>query len=136
MNKKTVESYITLFKTSGLKTLSIKTDEFELSMSAEDSGQSMPVPKVVQTPTEAPPKPSESDIIKAPIVGIFYISPGPSEPPFVRAGQKVKKGDPIGIIEAMKVMNEVVATKDGIVEGIFVKDKDYVEYNQPLIEIV
>jgi len=81
-------------------------------------------------------KPTGQDIVKAPIVGIFYTSPGPGEAPFVRAGQKIKKGDPIGIIEAMKVMNEIVATKDGIVQTIFVKDKDYVEYNQPLIEIV
>lgn len=134
MNKKTIESYIELFKASGLGSLTIKTAELEISMSAASG-----TPSVMQAPVEAPnvvSKKTSEDIVKAPIVGIFYTSPGPSEAPFVRTGQKVKKGDPIGIIEAMKVMNEIVATKDGIVQTIFVKDKDYVEYNQPLIEIV
>jgi acetyl-CoA carboxylase biotin carboxyl carrier protein len=132
MNKKTIESYIELFKASGLSSLSIKTAEFEISMSQQGLSVSPPVQDVLQVA----PKPSSQDIVKAPIVGIFYTSPGPGEAPFVRTGQKVKKGDPIGIIEAMKVMNEIVATKDGIVQTIFVKDKDYVEYDQPLIEIV
>jgi acetyl-CoA carboxylase biotin carboxyl carrier protein len=134
MNKKTIESYIELFKASGLGSLTVKTAEFEISMGAAASSGSSKTPVVVEaTP---PPKPSSQDIVKAPIVGIFYASPGPGEPPFVRTGQKVKKGDPIGIIEAMKVMNEIVATKEGRVQAIFVKDKDYVEYDQPLIEIV
>jgi acetyl-CoA carboxylase biotin carboxyl carrier protein len=100
---------------------------------AASSGSSKSQGVIEATP---PPKSSSQDIVKAPIVGIFYASPGPGEPPFVRTGQKVKKGDPIGIIEAMKVMNEIVATKEGRVQAIFVKDKDYVEYDQPLIEIV
>ena len=134
MNKKTIESYIELFKASGLSSLSIKTADLEISMSAGSVPSFVPAPAVA---AQAPaPKPSSDDIVKAPLVGIFYSAPGPGEPPFVRTGQKVKKGDPIGIIEAMKVMNEIVATKDGLVKTIFVKDKDYVEYNQPLIEIV
>lgn len=133
MNKKTIESYIALFKASGLSSLSIKTADLEISMSAS-TGTYKPVEEV--KPVLTTHKPTGQDIVKAPIVGIFYTSPGPGEAPFVRAGQKIKKGDPIGIIEAMKVMNEIVATKDGIVQTIFVKDKDYVEYNQPLIEIV
>jgi len=134
MNKKTIESYIELFKASGLGSLTVKTAEFEISMgAAASSGSSKSQGVIEATP---PPKSSSQDIVKAPIVGIFYASPGPGEPPFVRTGQKVKKGDPIGIIEAMKVMNEIVATKEGRVQAIFVKDKDYVEYDQPLIEIV
>ncbi len=134
MNKKTIESYIELFKASGLSSLSIKTPDLEISMSAGSAPSFVPAPPAV---AQAPAlKPSSDDIVKAPLVGIFYNAPGPGEPPFVRTGQKVKKGDPIGIIEAMKVMNEIVATKDGLVKTIFVKDKDYVEYDQPLIEIV
>jgi acetyl-CoA carboxylase biotin carboxyl carrier protein len=135
MNKKTIESYIELFKASGLGSLSIKTAEFEISMGVSPSSSGVSKNPVI-VETTPPPKPSSQDIVKAPIVGIFYASPGPGEPPFVRTGQKIKKGDPIGIIEAMKVMNEIVATKEGRVQAIFVKDKDYVEYDQPLIEIV
>jgi acetyl-CoA carboxylase biotin carboxyl carrier protein len=134
MNKKTIESYIELFKASGLSSLSIKTADLEISMSAGSVPSFVPAPAVAAQALA--PKPSSDDIVKAPLVGIFYSAPGPGEPPFVRTSQKVKKGDPIGIIEAMKVMNEIVATKDGLVKTIFVKDKDYVEYNQPLIEIV
>jgi len=134
MNKKTIESYIELFKASGLSSLSIKTADLEISMSAGSVPSFVPAPAVAAI--SPAPKPSSDDIVKAPLVGIFYSAPGPGEPPFVRTGQKVKKGDPIGIIEAMKVMNEIVATKDGLVKTIFVKDKDYVEYDQPLIEIV
>lgn len=135
MNKKTIESYIELFKASGLGSLSIKTTEFEISMGVMPTSTSVSNTSVV-TEKSLPQKPSSHDIVKAPIVGIFYATPGPGELPFVRTGQKVKKGDPIGIIEAMKVMNEIVATKEGRVQTIFVKDKDYVEYDQPLIEIV
>lgn len=134
MNKKTIESYIELFKASGLGSLSIKTAEFEIAMSANHAPSVSP--HVAVEPPVKTSKPTSQDIVKAPIVGIFYTAPGPGEAPFVRTGQKVKKGDPIGIIEAMKVMNEIVATKDGLVQTIFVKDKDYVEYDQPLIEIV
>lgn len=71
--------------------------------------------------------------VKAPLVGTFYKAPSPEEEPFVKVGQKVSKGDVIGIIEAMKLMNEVVATQDGIVAEILVEDGTMVEYDQTLI---
>lgn len=136
MNKKTIESYIALFHASKLQSLSIKTETFEIAMEAPRSSEN-----VSFTQDEIPNSPvsedltSKNTIVKAPIVGVFYTAASPGEAPFVRVGQKVKAGDPIGIIEAMKVMNEIVAPKSGIVETIFVKDKAYIEYDQPLIEI-
>lgn len=73
--------------------------------------------------------------ILAPIVGTFYRAPSPDEKPFVEVGQSVKKGEVIGIIEAMKLMNEVVAGEDGIVEEILAEDQSFVEYNQVLIRM-
>lgn len=73
--------------------------------------------------------------VKAPLVGTFYQASAPGEAPFVTVGQKVNMGDVVGIIEAMKLMNEITAPKDGIVTAVLVEDGDMVEYNQVLIEI-
>ncbi|MGN0317414.1 MAG: acetyl-CoA carboxylase biotin carboxyl carrier protein [Lachnospira sp.] len=71
--------------------------------------------------------------IKAPLVGTFYKAPTPQDAPFVTVGQKVKKGDVIGIIEAMKLMNEVVAPCDGEVSEILAEDGKLVQFNQVLV---
>lgn len=73
--------------------------------------------------------------IKAPLVGVFYSAPSPDADPFVKEGQQIHKGDVIGIIEAMKLMNEVVADRDGVVEKIVVENGTPVEYDQPLMTI-
>lgn len=73
--------------------------------------------------------------VKAPFVGTFYRAASPEDKPFVMVGQEVKKGDVVGIIEAMKLMNEITATEDGVVESIEVEDGTMVEYNQNLVLI-
>lgn len=70
--------------------------------------------------------------VKSPLVGTFYSSPSPDEPPFVLVGQEVKEGDTLCIIEAMKVMNEIKAPCSGKVVRIMVQPGDMVEYNQLL----
>ena len=70
--------------------------------------------------------------VKSPLVGTFYSSPSPDEPPFVLAGQEVKEGDTLCIIEAMKVMNEIKAPCSGKVVRIMAQPGDMVEYNQVL----
>ena len=75
------------------------------------------------------------NIVKAPIVGTYYRSPSPDKPPFVKIGDKVKKGDVIMIIESMKLMNEVQSEFDGVVERILVTDGQAVEYDQPIMII-
>lgn len=73
--------------------------------------------------------------VKAPLVGTFYRAASPEDKPFVMIGQKVKKGDVVGIIEAMKLMNEITVPEDGIVEAIEVIDGEMVEYNENLVLI-
>ena len=73
--------------------------------------------------------------IDSPMVGIIYITPKPSSPPFVKKGQKVKKGDTICLIEAMKTFNEIKSDKDGLIQSILVKNGEAVEFGQPLFEI-
>ena len=70
--------------------------------------------------------------IKAPLVGTFYQAPGPDDQPYVKVGQQIKKGDVVGIIEAMKLMNEVVAPQDGVILSIDATDGNMVQYGQVL----
>ena len=78
---------------------------------------------------------SKGDIIKSPMVGTFYSRPSPEEPPFVIAGQEVKKGDTLCLIEVMKLFTAVECTTDGTVEMIFAEDGALVEFDQPLFSI-
>ena len=73
--------------------------------------------------------------VTSPIVGTAYLAPEPSAKKFVEVGQKVKKGQTIMIIEAMKTMNHVPSTENGTVSKIFVKDGEPVEFGQPLISV-
>ena len=78
---------------------------------------------------------SSMQSIDSPMVGIIYLTPKPSSPPFVKSGQKVKKGDTICLIEAMKTFNEIKSDKDGVVKSILIKNGEAVEFGQPLFEI-
>ncbi len=73
--------------------------------------------------------------IDSPMVGIIYLTPKPSSPPFVKKGQKIKKGDTICLIEAMKTFNEIKSDRDCIVKTVLVKNGEAVEFGQPLFEI-
>ena len=80
-------------------------------------------------------EPSNMESIDSPMVGIIYLTPKPSSPPFVKGGQKIKKGDTICLIEAMKTFNEIKSDKDGVVKSILIKNGEAVEFGQPLFEI-
>ena len=73
--------------------------------------------------------------IDSPMVGIIYLTPKPSSPPFAIKGQKIKKGDTICLIEAMKTFNEIKSDKDCTIKSIMVKNGEAVEFGQPLFEI-
>ena len=103
-----------------------------------------PVPAPVAAPVPAPaPAPAEEEpidlshttAVRAPMVGVFYAAPAPGAEPFVQVGSKVKKGDTLCVIEAMKVMNEVTAEQDGEIVDICVKDGDLVEYGCCLMKV-
>lgn len=99
-------------------------------------------PEMVAKKNNTPP-PDDADednhedgkVVKSPIVGTFYLTPGPNDEPFVKIGKQVKKGDVVCIVEAMKIMNEIECEFDGIVKAILVDKGELVEYGQPLIVI-
>ncbi len=78
---------------------------------------------------------STDKIVDSPLVGTFYNSSSPDSEPFVKVGDTVKKGQVLGIIEAMKLMNEIECEYDGVVEAILAGNEDVVEYGQPLFRI-
>ena len=77
----------------------------------------------------------EENIVKSPMVGTFYMKPAPNAKPYVEVGQKVKKGDVLCIIEAMKLMNEIESEFDGEIAEVLLKDGDMVEFGKPLFKI-
>lgn len=74
-------------------------------------------------------------IVKAPMIGTFYVAPAPNEPPFVSVGDHVAEGQTIGIIEAMKIMNEIASDREGIVVELLASDGQTVEYGSSLVRI-
>ena len=74
--------------------------------------------------------------IDSPMVGIIYLTPKPSSPPFAKKGQKIKKGDTICLIEAMKTFNEIKSDRDCTIKSVIVKNGEAVEFGQPLFEIL
>jgi acetyl-CoA carboxylase biotin carboxyl carrier protein len=76
----------------------------------------------------------KDDMVLAPISGVLYVAKAPGEPLFVTAGDSVKKGETICIIEAMKTMNEIVAPRNGTIESVLVSDSESVTANQPLFK--
>jgi acetyl-CoA carboxylase biotin carboxyl carrier protein len=103
--------------------------------------QQIPVIKnieITQEKVEVKPKEikTEGTVVTSPIVGTYYASPGPDAALFVTVGSKVKKGQVLCIIEAMKLMNEIESDVDGEIVEILVQNEQMVEYGQPLFRIV
>lgn len=78
---------------------------------------------------------ADGNVVKSPLVGTFYSAPSPEDAPFVQIGDAVKKGQVLGIVEAMKLMNEIESEYDGVVKDILVSDAGVVEYDQPMFVI-
>ena len=89
-------------------------------------------------PSENQNKINETDSIisiDSPMVGVIYLTPKPSSPPFAKIGQKIKKGDTICLIEAMKTFNEIKSDRNCIIKSVLIKNGEAVEFGQPLFEI-
>jgi acetyl-CoA carboxylase biotin carboxyl carrier protein len=74
-------------------------------------------------------------VVRAPMIGTFYVASAPNEPPFVQVGDVVEEGQTIGIIEAMKIMNEIAADRAGTVVEILAQNAQTVEYGSPLVRL-
>ena len=123
--------------------LTIKKEKKEVIVSATpqlcNAGEGVQVvtgtvPQSIEKTSEQKPQVTGNEM-KSPLVGTFYNAPSPDAEPFVKVGDKVKKGQTLGIIEAMKLMNEIECEYDGVVSEILVDNMDMVEYGQTLFII-
>ena len=93
----------------------------------------VPAPAAAVSPAAAPAPAGKC--ITAPLVGTFYAAPAPGEAPFVKAGDQVRKGQTVCVLEAMKMMSEVPAPADCIIEEVLVKDGELVGFDAPMFRI-
>ncbi|SAI72738.1 biotin carboxyl carrier protein of acetyl-CoA carboxylase [Bordetella ansorpii] len=149
MDLRKLKTLIDLVAESGIAELEITEGEGKvrivkfsqtLQPVAYHAPEAAPAPAAGAAPAAAPaapaaPAPVQGHVVKAPMVGTFYRSPNPGAAPFIDVGQSVKEGDPLCIIEAMKLLNEIEADKAGVIKEILVENGEPVEYGQPLFVI-
>jgi len=152
-----VKELLSQFDQSTLPELQLKKETFELyfnknTTSGLQSASSAPAsaPAANAAPTPAAPTPAvsatpdtvetakpvlEGKEVVSPLVGVVYLKPSPDKDNFKQIGDHVKKGDILCIVEAMKVMNEIVSDVDGELVEVLVESEQIVEYNQPLFRV-
>ncbi len=134
MNEAEIRKYAMLMQELGLTGLEVKENvgvvRLERAGTAAPAAAAPAEPAAVQAPA-----PSAGLVIRSPMVGVFYAAPTEDSEPFIKEGDRVKKGDTLCVIEAMKLMNEIPAEQDGVITGILVKNGQTVEYGTPLFQI-
>lgn len=113
----------------------LKEMQDELASAKESLSKAGEKPNVVKK-ASAVTGSKEGTYIKASMAGILYMQPKPGEKPYIEIGKRVKKGDTVALIEAMKMINEINAPSDGIIKEIFFQNEQFVEYDSPLILMV
>ena len=144
MNVEQIVELIQAVSASSIGELNYEEGNLEISLKKEEnktvltSGEpvSCVVPKqtvVSETKTERPA--ADEKVIKSPLVGTFYAAPAENAEPFIKVGDQVQEGKVLGIVEAMKLMNEIESEFDGVIDKILVENGETVEYGQPLFVV-
>lgn len=158
MDLRKIKKLIDLLESSDLSELEIKEGEETVRLSRTPQGMAAPQP-VAAPPQAAAPAPAppaqppaaasapadktddtagdtpDGHVVKAPMVGTFYAASSPDAEPFVKVGQKVSAGDTLGVIEAMKMFNQIEADKAGTIAAILVENGEALEFDQPMFVI-
>ena len=150
MNLKDIKELIEMLKESDITDLQIEKDEYKVRLKREKIMASFELPRVAQSaaapsampavaPAAQPAQTAQEEhdaqglvTVTAPLVGTFYASSTPESDPFVSVGDRVKKGQVICIVEAMKLMNEIESEVDGVLVKCLVDNSQPVEYGEPL----
>ena len=148
MDIRKVKKLIELLEESGIAEIEIHEGEESVRISRGGStaapqtvisappiAASAPMQASGTTETSSDDYSDEGEVITAPMVGIFYTSPSPDQPPFVNKGQNIKTGEVLCIIEAMKIMNEIESEVTGRITKVLGQDGQAVEYGQPLFVV-
>lgn len=121
------------FQRSSIQTMKLSTQEFTIELSRGGVPASA-APVAAAAPAMPAPAPeADGKVVTAPLVGTFYAAPAPEKPPFVRAGDRVKKGDTLCLIEAMKMMSEIPAPCDCVIEAVLKESGELVSFGEPLL---
>ena len=135
----TIDALIKKIKDNNLGSikLSNKTNTIEISNIKINQNNSENSQSILTTNNKKNKNEASDNLmsIDSPMVGIIYLTPKPSSPPFAKKGQKIKKGETICLIEAMKTFNEIRSDRDCIIREVLVKNGEAVEFGQPLFEI-
>ncbi|MCV3741820.1 acetyl-CoA carboxylase biotin carboxyl carrier protein [Lentilactobacillus hilgardii] len=158
MDEKEIERLLDKFDKSSLKNFELTQDDFKLALSKREGDEQVindsqatelvgsdsihhkqnlqsqsAVSKDLKS--EDADSPDNVEEITAPLVGVIYFAPNPDKPAFKKQGDKVKKGDVVCVIEAMKMINEVKSDVSGTISNVLVKDGSMVEYGQPIFQV-
>lgn len=132
MNEAEIRKYAKLMQELGLTGLEVNAAGEVVRMECQCAAA---MPAAAPAPAEAPAAEETGDCIRSPMVGTFYAAPAENAEPFVRPGDRVKRGDTLCIIEAMKLMNEIPAERDGVIEAVCAENGQIVDYGTPLFRI-
>jgi acetyl-CoA carboxylase biotin carboxyl carrier protein len=148
MDLRKLKTLVDLVSESNISELEITEAEGKVRIVKQSAAAAAPVQYVTAAPVAASAPaasaaapaadavaPSSAKMIKSPMVGTFYRASAPGAKPFVEVGDSVKSGQPVCIVEAMKILNEIEAELDGVVKRVLVENGQPVEYGQPLFEL-
>ena len=136
MTNQEIYDLIARFDHSSLQTLRLSKQDFSIELSRSSAQSPAPsAPAAVQPPVPAPAAPvqEEYDAVTSPLVGAFYLAPAPDQPPYVQVGDRVKKGQTLCLIEAMKMMSEIPAPCDCIIQAVLKEDGELVAFGDALV---
>ncbi|MEG1779356.1 MAG: acetyl-CoA carboxylase biotin carboxyl carrier protein [Oscillospiraceae bacterium] len=146
MNIEAIKELVKIASENGVELLEVESEgtivKIKMPFGERLSNTSLTVAANAQNPAKPAAAPQEQAIacavntICSPMVGVFYGSPSPDSEPFVKVGDKIKKGDVLCVIEAMKLMNEITSEQDGEIAEICVKNGQVVEFSQALFKLV
>ena len=133
MTNQELNDLLARFEGSSLSKLKLSTQEFTIEMERAVSAPAAPViPAAAAAPAAPVSAEPEGDAITAPMVGTFYTAPTPDQPPFVQVGDRVKKGDPLCLLEAMKMLSEVTAPCDCEITAVLKENGALVSFGDGL----
>lgn len=132
MTNQDIKDLISCFEGSSLQSMKLATQEFTIELSRGAGTAASPTAPVPVPAPKGDISPAGSTV-NAPLVGTFYAAPAPDKPPFVAQGQRVKKGETLCLIEAMKMMSEIPAPCDCVIEAVLKTSGDLVSFGEPLL---
>ena len=135
INKKLIKELVDNLEEFKLTELEYSEKDTKIKVSRQSKVSQNITPEITIEKNNKKTEPVSGTEIKSPIIGTAYLAPEPGAKKFVETGKKIKKGDTVMIVEAMKTMNHVPSPKDGIVKSVNVEDGQPVEYGQTLVVI-